>query len=119
MGAVTWAGDDAYVRRACAFEGGHLFVHAGGHTLTFAGGSLSGYDTEAFKARCIAAGLAVIDTRPLDPAVAFRLAVDTPLVAGTHCAGTPPWDGTERAPLRNVAEAYRAAGAEVLNVPAA
>ena len=110
--------DDAYTHRALAFEGGHLFVHAGGYTLYHAPGcTLSGYAIEAFKAWCTAAGLVVIDTRALDPGVAFRLAADTPMAAGSYPADPPPWTGTSWAPLRDVAALYRTAGAEVSNLP--
>ena len=120
MHFVNWnRDDDACIRRAPAFEGGHLFVHAGGYTLYHAPGcTLSGYAVEAFKARCVAAGLVVIDTRALDPGVAFRLAADTPMVAGSYPADPAPWTGTDWAPLRDVAALYRAAGADVSNLPA-
>ena len=112
--------DAAFVRQALSFEGGHLFVQRGSYTLhTACWTTRSGFVIEPFKARCVAAGLVVIDTRRLDPGVAFRLTADTPMVAGTHPAhpaDPPPWTGTMWAPLQHVAAAFRAGGAEVLNL---
>ena len=77
---------------------------------------LSGYDCERIKARCIAAGLPVIDSRmvPFDEVV--RLAVRGPMVAVGEPPGAPPYHALSYAPLAEVASAYRAAGAEVFNI---
>jgi hypothetical protein len=45
-----------------------------------------------------------------------RLAVKGPMVAVGEEAGTPPWHALSFAPLDVVAQAYRAAGAEVFNL---
>jgi hypothetical protein len=85
---------DDYVASALGTEGGHLSIGRGGFTLYFAHGArLSGYDCEQVKACCIAAGLPVIDSRM----VAFE-------------------DVVRYAPLAVLANAYRAAGAEVFNI---
>ena len=57
--------------------------------------------------------------RIADYLLAFHLIADTPMVAGTHPAhpaDPPPWTGTMWAPLQHVAAAFRAGGAEVLNL---
>ncbi len=40
-----------------------------------------------------------------------------PMIAVGHAADESPWHALSYVPLRIVAEAYRAAGAEVLNMP--
>jgi hypothetical protein len=115
--ASAWPGGDAHIRRALADEGGRLFVYERGYTLHLGdNGTLRGYDTGPFKATCLAAGLPVIDTRMLDPSVAFRLAVQSPIAAVARAPDPPPWTPFTWAPLRHLAGIYRAAGAEVLNL---
>ena len=112
-------GYDAYIAQALATEGGHLSVGRGGFCLRFGpGASLSGYDPEAVKAACIAAGLPVIDSRMVAFETVARLAICGPMVAVGAPASPPPWHALSYAPLRAVAEAYRAAGAEVVNLDA-
>ena len=67
---------------------------------------------------CIAAGLPVIDSRALPFEVVCDLAVRGPMVAVGEPASPPPWGAFSYAPLAAVADAYRAAGAEVWNLPA-
>ncbi len=99
-----------YITSALQTEGGHLSIGRGGFTLRFGrGASLSGYDCESFKANCIAAGLPVIDSRM----VAFR----GPMVAVGEGASPPPYHALSFAPRWVVAQAYWAAGAEVVNIP--
>ena len=116
--ASGWLRTDAdHIRNALATEGGHLLVEHRSYTLLLEGGAwLGGYDLEPFKAACVAAGLPVIDVRPLDRASAFRLVGRTPMVAVGHPADDPPWTGETWAPLREVARLFRAGGAEVLNL---
>ena len=114
--APAWPGCDAHIRHALANEGRHLFVHERGYTLHLGGnGTLRGYDIGPFKAVCVAVGLPVIDTRMLDPLIAFHLAVHSPMVAVARAPDPPPWTPFTWAPLRHLAAIYRAAGAEVLN----
>ena len=109
-----------YIREALTTEGGHLAIGRGGFTLYFARGAyLSGHDSETIKAACIAAGLPVIDSRGLAFEVVCDLAVRGPMVAVGEPASPPPWGAFSYAPLVAVADAYRAAGAEVWNLPSA
>ena len=77
---------------------------------------LSGYDVEAIKAACIAAGLPVIDSREVPFEVVAKLAVSGPMVAVGEEPDAPPWYALAFVPLRVVAEAYGQAGAEVHNL---
>ena len=109
-----------YIREALTTEGGHLAIGRGGFTLSFARGAyLSGHDCDTIKTACIAAGLPVIDSRALPFEVVCDLAVRGPMVAVGEPASPPPWGAFSYAPLAAVADAYRAAGAEVWNLPAA
>ncbi|WP_245185576.1 hypothetical protein [Falsiroseomonas frigidaquae] len=106
-----------YIREALTTEGGHLAIGRGGFTLYFArGGYLSGHDCETIKTACIAAGLPVIDSCALPFEVVCDLAVRGPMVAVGEPASPPPWDAFSYAPLADVADAYRADGAEVWNL---
>lgn len=103
---------------ALAAEGGHLYVHERGYTLRFGhNGLMRGYAIAPFRAACVVAGLPVIDTRMLDPGEALRLAIHSPMVAIARPADPPPWTPFTWAPLWHVGALYRAAGAEVLNLP--
>jgi hypothetical protein len=105
---VGWSAD---IARALAVEGRHLEVGRYGYTLYLDRGCrLSGYDLDGMKAACIAAGLPVIDSRS---------AIRGPIVAVGEPASEPPWHALSYAPLRHVAELYRAAGAEIHNLPCA
>ncbi len=114
-----WPRDDAEaIRRALMVEGGHLFVHAGGYTRSYdGGGCVCGYAIEPTKAACVSAGLPVIDTRALSFDEAVWLAIDTPIIAVGVPPDPEPWRSLSSAPLRHVAARYRAAGADVLNMP--
>ena len=108
-----------YITSALQIEGGHLSVGRGGFTLYFGRGSrLSGYDCEHIKVCCIGAGLTVIDSRMVAFEDVVRLAVRGPMVAVGEEASPPPYHALSFAPLRVVAQAYRAAGAEVFNIAA-
>lgn len=109
-----------HIREALTTEGGHLAIGRGGFTLYFARGAyLSGHDCDTIKTACIAAGLPVIDSRALPFEVVCDLAVRGPMVAVGEPASPSPWGAFAYAPLAAVADAYRAAGAEVWNLPAA
>ncbi len=107
-----------YISSALRTEGGHLSIGRGGFTLHYSRGArLSGYDCESFKACCIAAGLPVIDSRMVAFEDVVRLAVRGPMVAGGEEVSRPPYHALSFAPLNVVAQAYRAVGAEVFNMP--
>ena len=107
-----------YITSALQIEGGHLSVGRGGFTLYFGRGSrLSGYDCEHIKVCCIGAGLPVIDSRMVAFEDVVRLAVRGPMVAVGEEASPPPYHALSFAPLCVIAQAYRAAGAEVFNLP--
>ena len=107
-----------YIARALATEGGHLSIGRGGATLYFEHGWLSGCHEERIKAEAIAAGLPVIDSRSVPFDRVWDLAVRGPMVAVDEPPSPPPYKAFAYAPLAVVLEAYRAAGAEVFNVPA-
>ena len=128
MNNSIWPKDDAdAIRRAVATEGGHLFVGEHGYTLRYAnGGTSSGYEIARILQACLARGLPVIDTRALDFEVAFVLACRSPMIAvgeptryGPTDTGPKCWGPLSHAPLAHVAEIYRAAGAEIVNLPPA
>ena len=107
-----------YITSALQTEGGHLSIGRGGFTLYYARGArLSGYDCEWFKTCCIAAALPVIDSRMVAFEDVARLAVRGPMVAVGEAASPRPYHALSFAPLSVVAQAYRAAGAEVFNIP--
>jgi hypothetical protein len=108
---------DDCVASALGTEGGHLSIGRGGFTLYYAHGArLSGYDCEQIKACCIAAGLPVIDSRMVAFEDVVRLAVRGPMAAVGEEASPPPYHALSYAPLAVLANAYRAAGAEVFNI---
>ena len=112
--------DDEFVASALCTEGGHLSIGRGGYTLYFARGArLSGYDCEQVKACCIAAGLPVIDSRMVAFEDVVRLAVRGLMAAVGEEASPPPYHALSYAPLAVLANAYRAAGAEVFNLSVA
>jgi len=65
----------------------------------------------------MAAGLPVIDSRMVAFEDVMRLAVRRPMAAVGEEASPPPDHALSHAPLAVLASAYRAAGAEVFNVP--
>ncbi len=107
-----------YIRRALSVEGGHLSMGYGGATLHFARDAyVSGFACETIKAACLAAGLPVIDGRTAAFGPLYALVVEAPRVAVGKPADPRPWHSLSDAPLAHVAALYRAAGAEVFNVP--
>jgi hypothetical protein len=108
---------DDYIASALRTEGGHLSIGRGGFILYYAGGArLSGYDCEEIKALCIAAGLPVIDSRMAAFEDVVRLAVSGPMPAVGENPSPAPYHALSYAPLAVLANAYRAAGAEVFNI---
>ncbi|MBP0440479.1 hypothetical protein [Tianweitania sediminis] len=108
----------ADIESALATEGGHLSIGRGGFTLHYRNGAmLSGYDCEAIKAHCIAAGLPIIDSRCVAFDVVVQLTLGVPLVAVGRKPEPAPWHGLSYAPLHVVAARYAAAGAEIWNIP--
>ena len=80
------------------------------------GARLGGYDCERVKACCVAAGLPVIDSGMVAFEDVVRLAVSRPIPAVGEASNSPPYHALSDAPLAVLANAYRAAGAEVFNV---
>src|SRR6516162_4506246 len=110
-----------YIASALRTDGGHLSIGRGGFTLYYARGArLSGYDCDEVKACCIAAGLPVIDSRMVAFEDVVRLAIRGPIAAVGEEASPPPYHALSYTPLAVLANAYRAAGAEVfkISVPA-
>ena len=109
------------VALACVTEGGHLEIGPYGGMLAYSERGtpcrMSGFDVDAMKVAAIDAGLPLIDTRGLATEVRCRVAVGSPLIAVGETPDPPPYHGLSRAPLAVVADLYRAAGAEVLNLP--
>ncbi|WHQ72882.1 hypothetical protein [Methylorubrum extorquens] len=107
------------IARALSTEGGHLAVGRGGFTLWSGRGCcLSGCDETEILTACCAAGLAVIDSRPVPFEQRSHLAVSGPMIAVGEPPDPPPHHGLSSASLAVVAEAYRAAGAAVFNLEA-
>lgn len=107
-----------YIARALATEGGHLAIGRGGFTLYFGrGAQLHGYDCDTIKAECIAAGLPVIDSRNAPFEKVADVVICGPMVAVGRAADPEPYHALSDAPLSHVAEACRAIGAEVINLP--
>ena len=107
---------DDYIASALRTEGGHLSIGRGGFTLYYARGArLSGYDCESIKACCIVAGL---PHRQPDGCLRrcrapCRQRADG---GGRRRPSPPPYHALSYSPLAVLANAYRAAGAEVFNV---
>ena len=105
------------VARSLATEGGHLAIGPYGFSLHYGMGCrLLGYDSDIVKEEAVTAGLPVIDSRGLMFEDRYRLVVHGPLVAVGQEPDPPPYHALSYAPLRVVAAAWRAAGAEVLNL---
>ena len=115
--ALADRSDEPRIARALATAGGHLAIGRGGFTLHYDRGCrLSGYDVERIKAACISAGLPVIDSREVPFEEVCRLAIGGPMVAVGEKPDAAPWNALAFVPLQVVADAYRAAGAQVVNI---
>ena len=118
MNATVTDSADELIGRALQTEGGHLSIGRGGFALHFdRGATLSGYDCEPIKAACIARGLPVIDSHEVAFEAVVQLAVRGPMIAVGRAPDPTPWHAFSDAPLQVVADSYRAAGAEVYNLP--
>lgn len=105
------------IARALRTAGGHLAIGRSGFTLWYDRGCrLSGGDETDILAACRAAGLPVIDSRPVPFEALTQLVLSGSMVAVGEPPGAPPYHGLSYAPLAVVAAAYRAAGAVVLNL---
>lgn len=67
-------------------------------------------EPDNLKAKCIAAGLQVIDSRSLKFDIVLQLTLGGPPVAFGRKAEPASWRGLSCAPLHAVANAYAAAG---------
>ena len=108
------------IQKAKETSGGHLTVGRGGYTLHIEDGhTLSGYNIDRVKQLCIDAGLPVIDSRCVPFDAVAELAISGPMVA----VGSAPRFFISRAfsyvSLSEWVESYRAAGAEIHNMPEA
>ena len=116
----TPGGYEDYIMSALRTEGGHLLIGRRGFILYYAPGArLIGYGGESIQARCIAAGLPVIDSRKVRFEDVVGVVVDGSTAAVAEAAGPPPHQALSFAPLAAVAAAYRAVGAEVFNIDGA
>jgi hypothetical protein len=107
---------EPYIEGAKKTPGGHLYIGRAGYSLHSASSCLSGYDCDAVKSACIAAGLPVIDTRDILFNRAANLSVRGPMIAVDKAPDPPPGNAFSYAPLGVVAAAYRKAGAEIFNI---
>ena len=108
---------DEYITQALAVSGGHLAIGRGGYTLHFKRGATnSGYDIDEMKARCLARGLPVIDTRDIPFAILAVEVVRIQLVAVGEEYDPEPWGSLDKAPLVARARRYRDLGGSVFNV---
>jgi hypothetical protein len=107
---------EPYIEKAKQTPGAHLHIGRGGFTLHSGTSRLSGYDSEAVKAACVAAKLPVIDSRKVPIDIAAKLSVSGPMIAVNTDPDPRPWHAFSYAPLGVVAAAYRKAGAEVFNI---
>ena len=106
------------IAEALTTEGGHLSIGRGGFILWYRDGCrLLGHDSEPIKAACIEAVLPVIDSRGVAFDAVARLVLRGPMVAVGAPPDPPPYGPFSYAPLAAVAATYRAAGAEVVNLP--
>ena len=105
------------IRSALQVAGGHLFIGGGGWQLHFGhGATLRGYDLSEMKARCIDAGLPVIDILYGPHRLCLPFPSSPPMVAVGRPPDPQPWTSCSNVPLAHAAAFYRAAGAEVLNL---
>lgn len=106
-----------YIRRALETVGGHLAIGEGGATLYYDSGWLSWCVPEPIKTEAIAAGLPVIDSRGVPFDDVWVLSVHGPMAAVGREPDAAPFGAFSFAPLAVIAEAFRRAGAEVVNLP--
>ena len=102
-------------------EGGHLSIGRGAATFYYTKPgygrcSYEGGNPEIWKAAAIEAGLPVIDSRKADFLAVAKLVTKGPMIAVAQQPDRPPFHSLSYAPLKHVAESYRAIGAEVSNI---
>jgi hypothetical protein len=117
------------IRKALATPGGHLSIGPEGCTLHWTEPGclpdspgpthcrLSGADPRLLKGLALDAGLPILDCSRSPTSTAIALLIDGPLVAVGRAPDPQPWHRLASAPLDHVAGLYRAAGAEVHNLP--
>ncbi len=108
---------DELIAQANQTKGGHLFIGSAGWTLYCGlGRTISGYDDDAMKTRVLAAGGAVIDSRPADQVAFLDVVFNGPMIA----VGDDPrfflCKALSYESLAVMAARYRAIGAEVHNI---
>jgi hypothetical protein len=111
-----------YIQRALHTEGGHLSIGRYGATLHYdCGCRISGLWDEEILPLALAAGLPVLDNRPMPIEDVIRVVIGGPLVAVGEPADDLSEDGCyhslNRAPLVYVARLYKEHGGFVANVP--
>ena len=100
-------GHDELIAEALRTAGGHLTIGRGGFSLLYRyGATLSGYDCETIKAKCITRGLPVTDTRAIPIAILMEEVIRNPLIAVGVEPDPEPWGSFEKAPLAVVARHY-------------
>jgi hypothetical protein len=109
------------IKLARQTEGGHLSIGRGGATFYYTRPgygrcSYEGGNAEDWKAAAIEAGLPVIDSRNADFLEVAKLVTKGPMIAVAQQPERPPFHSFSYAPLKHVAESYRAIGAEVYNI---
>ena len=109
---------DDLIAQANQTKGGHLFIGSAGWTLYCGlGRTISGYDDDAMKTRVLAAGGAVINSRPADHVAFLDLVFNGPMIA----VGDDPrfflCIALSYESLSVMAVRYRAIGAEIHNIP--
>ena len=110
--------NDRRISEALRTPGGHLSIGRGGYTLYFSESSRpQGYDCDEMNEACVARDLPVIDSRTVPFDAIWDLAVKGPMVSVGRAPDIAPWGAFSSAPLQAIADAYRAAGAEVFNLP--
>ena len=118
LGAVrdTYLAD--LLRQTLRTTGGHLSIGRGGYSLHYAKGcALSGYGCDAIKHACIDVGVPVIDSRNVSLEVVCKIAIHGPMIAVGEEPGFFLHRMYSTESLAVVAAEYRAAGAEIFNIP--
>lgn len=115
------ARDDDYtaslIAQARHAAGGHLMIGHNGFTLYFGKGqSLSGYDSDAMKAEAIAARIPLIDARAVPYDQLAELVITGPMIAVGEEPSHVICEALSTRPLAEVAQRYRAIGADVRHV---
>jgi len=108
------------ISKARETAGGHLSVGRGGCSLHIDDGqTLSGCDIDNMKQLCIDSGLPVIDSRRVPFDTVADLAINGPMVAVGSAPRFFPSRAFSYVSLQEHVAMYRAAGAEIHNMPEA